>query len=329
MAGEIIDQALHPYLASTDDETLAIIKAGFRNELGTSNLHNSFLINGANQVLEANEEGLLKVSRWSDFGLPGGLDFNTATHSYRQAVINLRALALDASVVRFSGIEQEVIVAAALLHDLGEKPQEVSENAVDVSDVEKEKDRKLHDLNEAARCYELLAQSFLPHELMYALWETYIRVATSLSADDFAQLPPTNPDDSYLSSVSDWPKLRRFHRIYEKYGYAITGVQQLDILTTDNQLSSEERDLLSGLDDSGYRQAWRDGVVMREELRRELLFGFTMKRDLPPLELGIPSSVQLYQEIIHIINKRAMGIHLPYSEGFNGNPVVCDKDCRR
>lgn len=195
------------------------------------------------------EDDLRGVVRWNDYNSVEIGDSNVSTHSLRQTNTTVAAIVEDAEILDVTDFERDLIISAALLHDLGElTTTDLSYEVKRASDATK----RDNDIAEAKATFGMIDQAFsavapesdlrskyeyysglldpeeklddLPPEIMAArMKEIYLRVTTSLSQKDTEELLEK---ESYFDGSINWERLQQLFSLYERYGYLITAFQQ-------------------------------------------------------------------------------------------------------
>src|SRR3989338_10006523 len=101
-------------------EVARIYKSGVEVFLDSDFLPNYPLTESTFQILDQFLPQLLEEGRWKNYQVLEIGDMNVGTHTLRQAGITAQALYWDVKELGLTYLERDSMVAAGLLHDLGE-----------------------------------------------------------------------------------------------------------------------------------------------------------------------------------------------------------------
>jgi hypothetical protein len=205
----------------------------------------SSLIVGGLQVLDRHREELLPIARWVNFKHSDhGVDMNTYSHSLRQATIAAIAASWDRVGILKNTEQIKILTATSIIHDLGER------KIGDVPYPVKKQNPKFYETAETAEALQMIEDTpGIEATTKSQLQESYWRVATSLNWRDIKKLGWYK--DSQFPKNTPWDRLKELFSLYEYYGYASTGIQQLGLLAPGHHITSEEYFLLTRIGDQG------------------------------------------------------------------------------
>ncbi len=208
----------HPLAGTSPLEMVKLYRAGIEIFLGTELFPEFPFTEQAFTVFDKHADPLLKEGRWKNYRVDEMGDMNVATHTLRQTGISAVALSLDADPMRLSYEERDAMLAAGILHDLGELV------TADVTYDEKQASKIEMDIAESKAVLAMLdTQTELDTGQRERLKEIYLQITTSLDSKNLTELLG---HDSMFSDQFQWTKLRELFQLYERYGYLVTAIQQ-------------------------------------------------------------------------------------------------------
>jgi hypothetical protein len=152
----------------------------------------------------------LQVDRWKEFQVDQIGDMSLGSHSLIQGEITAQALYFDAETFSLTFQEKDLMLAAAILHDLGE-----------LTTGDTTFDHKELGFEEAEAATEMISKAGLTNHQQRQLIEAYLRITTSLHRKHIVGILG---QESTFDQEIKWQDLRRLFNLYERYGYLITAI---------------------------------------------------------------------------------------------------------
>lgn len=308
------------HLNPTSDRAgnVAFARKQFRQALAISPLADSPTIHAAMSVSDRYRELLMRVNRWSDF-LPicDDIDMNVAGHQYRQSQHTLEAVLRDWRYTKFRRNEVEMLLTGALIHDIGEAgpllDQTEEAQVRDISYVDKHKSRQalfIEEAKELTAAQRMIDESGVDDRLKPYLREAHWVIGTELTPRQIAKLG-FNPSRVYPESNRRW-MLRSRWGLYEKYGYAATAAQQLEVLPTDGLgITSEDYYRLHFWPPKQFALARDLGAPSSEETVRLALYKAAIHPDVKEAAIqGIPSAMIFIQEALWRVSRASVALNV-------------------
>lgn len=246
------------------------------------------LTDDALMIIDKHLPRLFSKKRWRDYRVKEMGDMNVGSHTLRQAGITAQALYFDADILRIGFKERDYMVAAAILHDLGELA--VSDITYDI----KQKGRQAVELAESKAVMKMINDfEEVNNQERFKLKEVYLRITTSLGNEEIAGLLQGEPS---AKDQVNFSQLGKMFLLYERYGYLITSLQQwpLPFLTKESDLSPEELSQIRNWNRSELVQAFKNGQPLSEGVRSAILLKNVLLNQWGPIceaaKEGIPSA---------------------------------------
>lgn len=214
---------------------------------------------------------LYKVKRWNNFEPIDMGDMNGATHTLRQMGIVGQALEFDGEDRQIGDYEKNLMLSAALTHDLGE---------IEVGDITYDLKQDDDNLKEAKAAGTLImSDANLNKEDKNKIYEAYLRISTKLSAQECRGL---NPGNYSRIGPAKWQILNKLFHLYEKYSYLITAIQAYPLTKyAEADLSGEFRERLAKINRESLEQLIATGEPVNENLKKTALFKNVIKNQWP------------------------------------------------
>src|SRR3989338_6869398 len=307
-----------PPALSQDFATMAReYRTGIYTYLETSFLPNSPLTDRAFVVFDRYAPRLYQEKRWKNYQVTEMGDMNDGTHILRQAGITASALYLDSETLNIRNSQKDAMIAAALMHDLGEL------TTGDITHEIKEKgDRAAYDRAEARAVMEMIDGVDFGEEdgIARRLKEIYLRITTSLSEGDIAGL--LGDKESVFEEEMNWSKLKKMFKLYERYGFLITAHQQwpFPIDGVIRNLTKEEEAKLINWNRVELEAALAKGDAVSDRVRAAVLMKNVLLNQWPHIEKaadveGTPSARIFfdhpYLQSMILTADRLMQLNLP------------------
>lgn len=282
------------------DGTPQSIAGAYRTELemflDTDSLPDYPLTKDALLIFERLVLRLLEEKRWKNYGVPEMGDMNLATHALRQVRITAQALSSDAETYGITFPEKDILIAAALVHDLGEL--KTGNSTYDL----KERDRKTLEIAEAKEAFARIdGFTDIPPEQRLRLKAVYLHIATSLEGED---IPESLKSEALFPEDVKWSQLKRLFDLYERYGYLITATQQSPFNLGGEivGLSEEDSQRLKAWNRPELERAFEEGNRVSESLKAGILLKNVLINQWPHIleaaREGIPSASVFFNNVL-------------------------------
>lgn len=231
---------------------------------------------------------LVKKPRWANYGTPEMGDMNVGMHTLRQAGTSAQALRMDAETCKLDLQERDTFLASAVLHDLGEL------YVGDITYDLKVADKKYLDIAESKAVLEMIDDfEDIDPQTKSMLKETHLRVTTSLVEKDIQDLLQVK---SQFADTVKWTQLKDLFKLYERYGYLITAIQQYPLNV--NGLSDEQLLSLTTWNRDELEIALAAGEDIHMTLRKSILFKNVILNQWPhiikAIQNELPSSIYFF-----------------------------------